>query len=156
MSKSLRRVEEDARARGLTIAPVALRQGTLTAADAASACGVSVDQIIKSVVLRRPGGPEHFLFLTAGNNRVSLSRAAALSGAPLVPGDAASIRAHTGFAIGGVSPLGHLTPIPVWMDPHILDFDVVWAAAGTPQHVFSINPRTLQAALGATVADFTE
>ncbi|PZQ49408.1 MAG: aminoacyl-tRNA deacylase [Rhodovulum sulfidophilum] len=152
---SLARVVADAKARGLDIAPVRLAEGTRTAADAAAACGCALDQIIKSIVFRVAGDDRHVLFLTAGGNRVDPGAAAALVGAPLEKADAASIRASTGFAIGGVSPLGHLTPIETYLDPRILDFPVIWAAAGTPHHVFSIAPEALVAALGPIVADFT-
>ena len=155
MSKSLKRVIADAEARGLPVRPVRLEEGTLTAQAAADAVGAELDQIVKSVVLRATGGEAHFLFLTAGGNRVDLGKAGAAAGAALEMADAASIRAVTGFAIGGVSPFGHKTPLPVWMDPRILDFGQVWAAAGTPHHVFPIAPRQLQAATGAAVADFT-
>ncbi len=154
-SASLARVRAEAARLGLPIAPVRLDEGTRTAADAARACGCEVDQIIKSIVFREAGSDRHVLFLTAGGNRVDPARASTLAGAPLEKADAASIRAATGFAIGGVAPLGHLNPIETWLDPKILDYDLIWAAAGTPHHVFSIRPTALAAALGATVADFT-
>jgi prolyl-tRNA editing enzyme YbaK/EbsC (Cys-tRNA(Pro) deacylase) len=154
-SASVDRVLADAERLGLDIEVVQLDAGTRTAEDAARACGCAVDQIIKSIVFRVAGGDRHVLFLTAGGNRVHPGKAAALVGAPLEKADAASIRAHTGFAIGGVSPLGHLTPIDTWLDPKILGFDVIWAAAGTPNHVFPIAPGALRDALGPVVADFT-
>ena len=95
------------------------------------------------------------LFLTAGGNRVDAGKAARLAGAALEKADAASVREHTGFAIGGVAPLGHLRPIETWLDPRLLAFETVWAAAGTPRHVFEVAPARLAAAVGATVADFT-
>lgn len=152
---SLARVVADAAARGLAIAPVLLAEGTRTAAEAARACGCEIDQIIKSIVFRLEGSDRHVLFLTAGGSRVDPEAAGALVGAPLAKADAASIRAHTGFAIGGVSPLGHLTPIETYLDPKILEFPVIWAAAGTPRHVFSIDPKVLAAALRPTIARFT-
>lgn len=152
---SLARVIADAEARGLAIAPVRLDEGTRTAADAARACGCEIDQIVKSIVFRVEGTERHVLFLTAGGGRVDPEAAAALVGAQLGKADAAGVRAHTGFAIGGVSPLGHLTPIETYLDPRILDFPLVWAAAGTPNHVFSIDPSDLVAALSPTVARFT-
>lgn len=94
------------------------------------------------------------LFLTAGGNRVDPAKAAALVGAPLEKADAAGVRAATGFAIGGVAPLGLLRPIETWLDPRLLDFDVVWAAAGTPNHVFAVAPEALATAATAVVADF--
>ncbi|NNU80703.1 YbaK/EbsC family protein [Halovulum dunhuangense] len=155
MSKSLRRVISDAESRGVPISPVQLDASTRTAQDAADAVGATVDQIVKSVILRALGSDEHVLFLTAGSNFVDDAKAAAVAGVPLEKADGNSIRAVTGFAIGGVSPFGHLTPIRAYFDPHILSFDTVWAAAGTPNHVFSIAPKTLLDATGATVADFT-
>ncbi len=156
MSKSLKRVIADAETRGIAIDPLHLDQGTLTAAAAAEAAGSTVDQIVKSVILRASADGEHVLFLTAGTNRVSLEKASAVAGLPLEKADAASIRRVTGFAIGGVSPFGHMTPVRTFLDPHILTFDEVWAAAGTPHHVFRIAPETLRTATRADVADFTE
>ncbi len=155
MSKSVDRVRADAARLDLDIAIVELAAGTRTAADAAAAVGCRVDQIIKSIVLRAAHGGEHFLFLTAGNNLVDAAKAAGLTGCALEKADAASIRAATGFAIGGVSPLGHVNPIRTWIDPHILSFKLIWAAAGTPSHVFSIDPHRLQAAVSPVIADFT-
>ena len=120
-SASLGRVRAEAARLGLDIAPVRLAEGTRTAEDAARACGCAVDQIVKSIVFRATGSDRHVLFLTAGGNRVSPGRAAALAGVALEKADAASIRAHTGFAIGGVAPLGHLRAIETWLDPKLLD-----------------------------------
>jgi prolyl-tRNA editing enzyme YbaK/EbsC (Cys-tRNA(Pro) deacylase) len=152
---SLARVRAEAARLGLAIEPVRLDEGTRTAAAAAAACGCGLDQIMKSIVFREAGSGRHVLFLTAGGNRVDPAKAAALAGAALEKADAASVRAVTGFAIGGVAPLGHLTPIDAWFDPELLDYPVIWAAAGTPHHVFPVAPAALAAALGAPVADFT-
>lgn len=152
---SVARVLADAAARGLAIDVLELAAGTRTAADAARACGCGIDQIVKSIVFRVTGSERHVLFLTAGGNRVDPGKAAALVGAALEKADAAGVRAHTGFAIGGVSPLGHVTPIDTWLDPKLLGFPVIWAAAGSPNHVFSIDPAALRDALQPVVADFT-
>ena len=88
--------------------------------------------------------------------RVSAAKASAVAGQPLGKADADLIRAETGFAIGGVAPIGHLTPIRSWFDPRLLDFDMVWGAAGTPRHIFPVDPRALLQATGAELADFTE
>jgi prolyl-tRNA editing enzyme YbaK/EbsC (Cys-tRNA(Pro) deacylase) len=154
-SPSVARVRADAARRGLAIAPVRLDAGTRTAEAAAAACGCALDQIVKSLVFRAAGSDRHLLFLTAGGNRVDPAKAAALVGAPLEKADAAAVRAQTGFAIGGVAPIGHLAPIASWFDPRLLEFDTVWAAAGTPHHVFAVAPAALVAATGATVARFT-
>ena len=95
------------------------------------------------------------LFITAGGNQVDLSAAAALVGEPLGKADAALIRAQTGFAIGGVSPVGHVTPCRAWFDRRLLDFDEIWAAAGTPHHVFCLAPDKILEISGAQVSDFT-
>ena len=154
-SASVTRVREDAARRGLAIEIVRLDEGTRTAEAAARAVGVAVDQIVKSIVFRVAGSDRHVLFLTAGGNRVDPAKAAGLAGAPLEKADAAGVRASTGFAIGGVSPLGHVRPIESWLDPKILTYEVVWAAAGTPHHVFAIAPEALAEALKPQVADFT-
>lgn len=154
-SASVRRVQAEAERLGLGIEVLHLAAGTRTAEDAARACGCAVDQIVKSIVFRMAGSDRHVLFLTAGGSRVDPEAAAALVGAPLEKADAAGIRAHTGFAIGGVSPLGHLTPIATWFDPDLLAYPVIWAAAGTPHHVFSVTPGRLLEATGATPAAFT-
>lgn len=156
MSKSLKRVLADAQARGLAIEAVQLEAGTLTAQAAADAVGTTPDQIVKSIVLRNPDSGEHVLFLTAGGNFVSMEKAAQVAGIALEKADAASIRAVTGFAIGGVSPFGHVTPLRTWLDPKVLTYQTVWAAAGTPHHVFAIEPQLLKDATGAAEADFTE
>jgi len=154
MSKSLKRVRAALEAAGLTpdIRETALAR---TAVDAATAVGCEVDQIAKSIIFRAEQHGQAVLFLTAGGNRVDVDKATKLAGEPLGKADAALIRAQTGFAIGGVSPVGHLNPIRAWMDPRLLDFDMVWAAAGTPHHVFASDPRFLHLKTGAELADFT-
>lgn len=155
MSKSLKRVCADAEARGVTIAPQRLEDGTTTAQMAADAVGAALGQIVKSVVLRSAESGEHVLFLTAGDRQVDIGKADAAAGLALEKADAASIRAVTGFAIGGVSPFGHATAIRTFFDPSLDRFQRVWAAAGTPHHVFEITPDTLRTATGAIAADFT-
>ena len=92
----------------------------------------------------------------AGGNRVSPEKASRVAGQPLGKADADLVRAETGFAIGGVAPVGHLMPVPTYFDPRLLDFPSVWGAAGTPRHIFPIAPEVLLRITGATVADFTE
>ena len=156
MSKSLKRVVADAHSRGIVIEPVQLDAGTTTAQQAADAAGCHVNQIVKSIILRESVDGAHVLFLTAGGNRIDIAKAGVLAGMDLEKADAASIRKHTGFAIGGVSPFGHVNPVTVYFDPDILSFDVIWAAAGTPHHIFRINPNILRDVLNATTGDFTE
>jgi len=129
---------------------------TRTAVQAAEVAGCHVDQIAKSIIFRGERSGDALLFLTAGGNRVSDAKASALAGEALGKADASLIRAQTGFAIGGVSPVGHLHPIRAFMDPRLLEFDAVWAAAGTPHHIFRIAPDVLEQLTGAIVAGFTD
>lgn len=154
MSKSLTRVIQALRAAGETVDPVEMPQETRTAAQAADAAGCALDQIVKSILFQGDSG-RLYLFLTAGGNQVDAARASALAGEPLGRADGQTVRSITGFAIGGVAPIGHLTPLPVWLDPRLLDFPLVWAAAGTPRHIFAMEPGRLVQISGAVVANFT-
>lgn len=127
---------------------------TRTAVEAAGAIGCSPDQIAKSIVFCGAASGRVLLFLTAGGNRVDPVRAAALAAEALIQADAATIRARTGFAIGGVAPVGHLEAPRVFMDPRLADFAQVWAAAGTPRHVFGIAPDALARITGAVTGAF--
>jgi prolyl-tRNA editing enzyme YbaK/EbsC (Cys-tRNA(Pro) deacylase) len=138
-------------AAGLGTTPLEMGE-TRTARQAADAVGCELDQIAKSIVFAR--GEEVALFLTAGGRTVDADRASALAGAALARADGAFVRRVTGFAICGVAPVGHLSPGPVWMDPRLLEFATVWAAAGMPRHVFAIAPEDLRQVTGATVAEF--
>ncbi|MBL3561408.1 YbaK/EbsC family protein [Rhodovulum sulfidophilum] len=155
MSKSLKRVRAALEAAGITPDIRELGQ-TRTAQEAATAVGCDLDQIAKSIVFRGEESNSAILFLTAGGNRVSDEKASALAGEPLGKADAALIRAQTGFAIGGVAPVGHLSPIRTFLDPRLLEFDTVWAAAGTPRHVFPLDAHALPGLTGAATADFTQ
>lgn len=154
MSKSLKRVRAALDAAGVD---AEIRETPLsrTAAEAADAVGCSVDQIAKSIIFRGETSGEAILFLTAGGNRVDPDRAAVAAGEPLGKADAALIRAQTGFAIGGVAPVGHLNPIRAFFDPRLSDFPTVWAAAGTPHHVFAADPAVILRISGAQPYDFT-
>lgn len=154
MSKSLARVVQALRAGGHDVQPLEMPTETRTAPEAAAAAGCLLDQIVKSILFQGASG-RLYLFLTAGGNQVDGARASALAGEALGRADAAAVRAVTGFAIGGVAPVGHLTPLPVWMDRGLMGFDVVWAAAGTPRHIFAMAPGALARLAGAEVADFT-
>jgi prolyl-tRNA editing enzyme YbaK/EbsC (Cys-tRNA(Pro) deacylase) len=155
MSKSVRRVEAALEAAGLTPGVREMPSETRTAQQAADAVGVALDQIAKSIVFRGERSGTAILFLTAGGNQVDAAKASALAGEPLGKADADLVRGETGFVIGGVAPVGHLNPIRTWFDPRLSDFAVIWAAAGTPRHVFPIAPGDLLRITGATPADFT-
>ena len=155
MSKSLKRVTAALIDAGLSTRPVELAAGTHTAAEAAAAIGCEIDQIAKSIVFHGRESDEVVLFLTAGGRQVDPARASALAGEPLERATPDQVRMKTGFAIGGVSPLGLASPLRLRFDPRLMDFPEVWPAAGTPRHVFAINPRDLQRITGAELSDFT-
>jgi Cys-tRNA(Pro) deacylase len=127
---------------------------TRTAQEAADAIGTSVGQIVKSLVFLAGGAP--VLALVSGSNRLDTERLAALSGAVIGKADADSVRQATGYAIGGVPPIGFPRPIPTFVDRDLLQYDVVWAAAGTPRHVFPITPADLQRLTGGNVVDLKQ
>lgn len=154
MSRSVKRVETALSAAG--IAARILDLGNCrTAADAAASAGCALDQIAKSIIFRGETSGHCLLFLTAGGHRVDPEKAAILAGEPLGKADADLVRAETGFAIGGVAPLGHPQPLRSFWDPRLDDFAEIWAAAGTPRHVFAIAPVQLRAITGAEPGDFT-
>lgn len=155
MSKSLARVTAALQAAGLTITPLEVPSETRTAQQAATAAGVALDQIVKSILFAGATTGRLYLFLTAGGNQVNPARATSLAAEPLARAEIEAVRRITGFAIGGVAPVGHLTPLPTWIDPRLLEFPVIWAAAGTPRHIFPIAPADLHRLTGATLAPFT-
>jgi prolyl-tRNA editing enzyme YbaK/EbsC (Cys-tRNA(Pro) deacylase) len=156
MSKSLRRVEAALEAAGLGTEVLEMPSETRTAVQAAQAAGCEVDQIAKSIVFQGAETGRIFLFVTAGGRMVSAEKAAALAGEPLTRADANEVRRVTGFAIGGVAPVGHLTPIPRFFDARLCEFPRIWAAAGTPRHIFAADPHDLRRILDVEVSDFTE
>jgi prolyl-tRNA editing enzyme YbaK/EbsC (Cys-tRNA(Pro) deacylase) len=154
MSKSLARVSAALLAAGVQTRPIQMPEATRTAAQAAQAAGCALDQIVKSIIFAGESG-KLYLFLTAGGAMVNPALASDLAGEALGRADANAVRDVTGFAIGGVAPLGHLTPLPLWMDKNLLQFQTVWAAAGTPSHIFPIAPADLARITGASLARFT-
>ena len=154
MSKSLNRVQAALSAAGIAVQIVQTPESARTAMEAAACVRVVLDQIVKSILFQGQSGAL-YLFLTAGGQQVDMAKAADLAGEALHRAEADVVRKVTGFAIGGVAPLGHLSPLPLWMDPHLLEFDQVWAAAGTPHHVFAIAPKMLRQVTKAQVAAFT-
>ncbi|MBV8950501.1 MAG: YbaK/EbsC family protein [Actinobacteria bacterium] len=138
-------------------ADVAIREfseTTATAAEAAAALGTSVARIVKSLVFVADGRP--ILVLASGPNRVDLAKVGALIGQRVVRANAEQVRQATGFAIGGVPPVGHIQPLQTVCDQDLLEHDEVWAAAGTPNSVFAIDPRELVRITGASIADVVQ
>jgi Cys-tRNA(Pro) deacylase len=151
MHPNAARVAAAARDLGLAVDLKEFPDGTRTAEDAARAIGVEVGQIVKSLVFTLDG--DLVMALVSGRNRLDEARlAAALGGAEVGRADAAGVREATGYAIGGVPPFGHPTALATAIDEDLLDYDEVWAAAGTPRDVFAIDPNDLARVTGGTVA----
>jgi prolyl-tRNA editing enzyme YbaK/EbsC (Cys-tRNA(Pro) deacylase) len=129
---------------------LAFPAGTRTAADAAAAVGCEVAQIAKSIVFR--AGERAALVITSGANRVDPALAGAALGVKLARADADWVRNTTGFAIGGVAPVGHLAPPLILLDEDLLALEPIWAAAGSPSHVFRTTAAELLRITGAKPA----
>jgi len=146
------RVMEAARERGLEITTKRFPEGTKTAADAAAAIGVSVGQIVKSLVFGVDS--EIVMALVSGSNQLDEKKlAAAAGGAKCARVDADAVRDATGYPIGGVPPFGHSTQLRVFVDPDLLQHDEVWAAAGTWNDNFGANPNDIVRVAGGVVTD---
>jgi prolyl-tRNA editing enzyme YbaK/EbsC (Cys-tRNA(Pro) deacylase) len=150
---SARKVQDAGVALGLAIAVREMAESTRTAREAAAACGVTAGQIVKSLVFLGGVSGKPYLLLVSGDNRVDEKGVAAHLGEKLKRPGADAVRALTGYAIGGIPPFGHDTPLATYMDRDLLRYDAVWAAAGTPKAVFSVEPTKLRDATGATVID---
>ena len=146
------RVMEAARERGLEITTKRFPEGTKTAADAAAAIGVSVGQIVKSLVFGVD--TEIVMALVSGSNQLDEKKLAlAAGGAKCSRVDADAVRAATGYPIGGVPPFGHSTQLRVFVDPDLLQYDEVWAAAGTWNDNFGAAPADIVRVAGGVVID---
>ncbi len=153
-STAVERFRDRAEQVGFDIEVSEFPQGTRTAADAAAAIGCDVAQIVKSLVFMADGRP--VLALTSGANRVDEGRLAAALGAQQVrKADAQEVRDATGYAIGGTPPFGHEREVTIVCDRDLTAYDEVWAAAGSPNHVFPLTPDDLLATTGARVIDVT-
>jgi prolyl-tRNA editing enzyme YbaK/EbsC (Cys-tRNA(Pro) deacylase) len=130
-----------------------MQASTRTAEEAARACGCAVGQIVKSLVFRGKQSSSPYLLLVSGANRVNEKGVAKAIGEALTRPDAQYVREVTGYAIGGIPPLGHDTPLKTFIDRALAQYDVVWAAAGTPAAVFPVEPQLLAAATKAETID---
>ncbi len=149
---NVERVVAAARELGLEIEPRTFPEGTKTAQDAADAIGVELGQIVKSLIFGVDG--ELVLAYVSGANRLDERLlAAAAGGSACERVDADAVRGATGFPIGGVPPFGHTTKLRIFIDPDLLQFEEVWAAAGTWHDVFGIEPHKLVEASGGAVTD---
>ncbi len=152
MSSATDKVRQALSELGIASEVVEFPQGTRTAQDAARAIGTTVGQIVKSLVFIADGKP--VLVLASGRNQVDTGKLARLAGAARIErADADRVRETTGFAIGGVPPVGHTRVLETFIDEDLLVYDLVYAAAGTPTAIFPIPPQDLVRATGGRVAD---
>lgn len=143
LSASAQRFQDFLRAQDYEYQVVEMAASTRTAQDAADALGCAVAQIAKSLVFRGVTTGQPILVIASGAHRVNEARLAELAGEPIAKADAAFVQECTGFAIGGVPPLGHRTPPRTFIDADLLHFTVIWAAAGSPRAVFQLAPADL-------------
>ena len=151
LSASAQRVQDALMKLGLTLQVVELPDSTRSAAEAAEAIGCSVGQIAKSLIFKTRKREEPVLVIASGPNRVDEKKIATLVGEMIIKADADFVRQNTGFAIGGVAPIGHNQPIRAFIDEDLLIFDEIWAAAGTPNAVFCLTGDDLARATGGQV-----
>jgi prolyl-tRNA editing enzyme YbaK/EbsC (Cys-tRNA(Pro) deacylase) len=148
LSPSAQKVQNALNLLGLSLQVVELPASTRTAQEAAQAIGVTVGQIVKSLIFKAKRSGRPILVIASGENRVNEKTIEALIQEPLGKADADFVRQQTGFVIGGVPPLGHSQPVETFIDEDLLQFAEVWAAAGTPHAVFRLNPADLERMTG--------
>jgi prolyl-tRNA editing enzyme YbaK/EbsC (Cys-tRNA(Pro) deacylase) len=152
LKPSAQKVQDALAAAGFSNEVVELPDSARTAADAAAAVGCDVAQIVKSLVFRGRVSGRAVMVLASGANRVDEKAVARLAGEPIERADVDFVREQTGFAIGGVPPLGHPARLACYVDGDLLRLERVWAAAGHPHAVFALTPQELVAMTGGTVA----
>lgn len=151
LSESAQKVQSVLNKLGLTCQVIELPNSTRTAQEAAQAVGCEVGQIVKSLVFRTQTSRKPVLVLVSGSNRVNETRLAQHLGEPVVKAEADFVREESGFAIGGVPPVGHRHPMQTFIDQDLLQYEQVWAAAGTPHAVFRLQPGELPRLTGGMV-----
>lgn len=151
LSESAQKVQSVLNKLGLICQVIELPNSTRTAQEAAQAVGCEVGQIVKSLVFRTQTSRKPVLVLVSGSNRVNEARLAQHLGEPVVKAEADFVREESGFAIGGVPPVGHRHPMQTFIDQDLLQYEQVWAAAGTPHAVFRLQPGELPRLTGGMV-----
>ena len=145
LSSSAQKVQNVLQARGFPCQVVELPDSTRTAKEAALAIGCRVEQIVKSLVFKGKHSNKPVFVVASGQNRVNEKRLSELVGEPIEKADADFVRQRTGFAVGGVPPIGHTEQLETFIDEDLLQLQEIWAAAGTPYAVFRLTPADLQA-----------
>lgn len=156
LSKSAQRVREYLAGRDGDFDVRELPGSTRTAREAAESVGCQVGQIAKSLVFKEKGADRLVLLIASGSNRVDLAKARAAAGVELEKATGSFVKEKTGFAIGGIPPVGHTEPLVTWLDKDLRQYEIIWAAAGSPFAVFRLTPDQLAALTGGRWVDLAE
>ncbi len=151
LSPSVQKVQDALKALGFSNEVMELQSTTRTSAEAAQTVGCQVGQIAKSIIFRRKQTDRPILVMTSGSNRVNEKRIEELIFERLGKADADYVRKYTGFAIGGVPPVGYLEKLDIFIDEDLLQYEEIWAAAGSPNAVFKLTPSDLIKMTGGRV-----
>lgn len=154
MKPAAEKIQQVLRELGLDCAVVEFSESTKTSAEAAAAIGTTVEQICKSILFAAKD--QAIMVMASGANRIDTAKVQSHVAVPLSKANAGFVRDKTGYVIGGVPPIGHATPFPIFIDEDLLKFEVVYAAAGTPNAIFGIKPADLVRVTGGTVIDCKE
>ena len=144
LSPSAQKVQDALRTLGFDLTVIEHAESTRTAQEAAERVGVTLGQIVKSLIFKGKTSGKPILVLTSGANRVDEKRIKTYAGEKIQRADADFVRAVTGYAIGGVPPIAHAQPMETYLDKDLMQYDIIWAAAGTPNAVFELTPIDLQ------------
>ena len=145
LSPSAQKVQDALHTLGFDLTVIEHAESTRTAQEAAERVGVTLGQIVKSLIFKGKASGKPILVLTSGSNRVDEKRIKAYAGEKIRRADADFVRAVTGYAIGGVPPIGHAQKMETYLDEDLMQYDVIWAAGGTPNAVFELTPDELRA-----------
>ena len=151
LSATAQRVQDLLTARGFDCRVIEFAESTRTSQEAADRAGCTLGQITKSLIFKGKDSGKPILVLTSGANRVDEKRLGQLAGEPITRPDAEFVRNTTGFAIGGVPPLGHAQPMETYLDEDLMQYPSIWAAAGTANAIFELTPQQLNEMTGGTV-----
>jgi len=152
LSLTAQKIQDALRALGYDYTVIEHAESTRTAQEAADRAGCELGQIVKSLIFRGKTSGKPILVLTSGANRVDEKRIAAYADEPIARADADFVRAATGFAIGGVPPIGHTQKMETYLDEDFLQHQTIWAAAGMPNAIFELRTEDLQRMTGGKVA----
>ena len=151
LSASAQKIQDQLKSLGFDYTVIEHAESTRTAQEAADRAGCELGQIVKSLIFKGKDSGKPILVLTSGANRVDEKRLSEYAGEAIGRADADFVRAVTGFAIGGVPPVGHAQTMETYLDEDFLEFATIWAAAGTPNAIFELQTSDLQKMTGGKV-----